>query len=448
VQVVLEGNFTKEKPTAAQLKSLGQLTSWLADTHRIPASEIKGHGDYAKTECPGKALMEHIPALRSEVGGALDGTAERRVLPELFDGSLRPEGPVRQQGTPVIPDSSRVQTVGKAEVQSLTIGGREYAETRQTYKVDGVKLNVISIIPKEGYTRLDSVNMWVHGRSSSDLRPDTSGAREDIVEALKAGEGAMFVYPKSAGEAWPEFVKSYMGDKGQEDGDKAKALVDAFYHLTKDAPNKDAMFTMNVLSAGGIVGGATMRYLTSQYGKDPTVTHFVNNHFRAFTDGDSAAEKRQVELYAQAAKLFDGLKLPVSMSFVHSRYGAETDFGNFSAHPLHKDLVAALEKQGGAVVGGSKDKNGDILRDREGNALPKRGTSAVVRLPNGTEIAFTSDGGHYESWKGSLVSSVQTASVTVAQHFKSSLPGVATATAMTEDLTKRVKLDPLFSTLW
>ncbi|MFA5139344.1 MAG: peptidoglycan recognition family protein [Elusimicrobiota bacterium] len=420
VQVVLEGNFTKEKPSAEQLKSLGQLTSWLADSHRIPVSEIKTHGDYAKTECPGKALAEHIPALRSEVGSALDGTMERlmRVLPELFDGSLRPEGPALQPGRAVMPDASRFQTVGKAETKELAIGGKAYTETRQTYKVDGVKLNVISLIPKEGFTRLDSVNTWVHGRSSQDLRSDTSGAREAVMKSLKAGEGAIFVYPKSAGEAWPEFVKSYMGSAGQENGDKAKVFVDAFYHLTKDAPNKDTAFTMSVLSAGGIVGGATMRHLTSLYGKDPTVTAFVNDHFRGFTDGDSAAAALQVRLYADAAKLFDGLKLPVSMRFVHSTDGVETDFGNYSAHPLHRELVDALRKDGAQVEG----------------TLKSRGDDAVVKMPNGMRIDFTSEESHYGAWKKHLASSVQTASAAAVQYAKASVPLMETATRMTKVL--------------
>lgn len=206
-----------------------------------------------------------------------------------------------------------------------------------------------------------------------------------------------------------------MGDKGQQNGEKAKVFVDAFYHLTKDAPNKDAIFNMNVLSAGGIVGGATMRHLTSLYGSDPSVTDFVNNHFRGFTDGDSMAEGRQVELYAKAAKLFDNQKLPVSMAFVHSRDGVETDFGNYSAHSLHKDLLSALQKDGAQVEG----------------TLKRRGDSAVAKLPNGVRLDFTSEASHYGAWRKTLAS-------TTANAVRSSIPGLEAAASLTEDLMGRL----------
>jgi hypothetical protein len=64
ILLVLEGNFEKEKPTTAQLESLHRLLTWLTENWHIPASEIKGHLDYASTACPGKYLESEIPRLQ------------------------------------------------------------------------------------------------------------------------------------------------------------------------------------------------------------------------------------------------------------------------------------------------------------------------------------------------------------------------------------------------
>lgn len=64
ILLVLEGNFEKEKPTSAQLQALHLLLTWLAEGWHIPASEIKGHLDYASTACPGKYLESEIPRLQ------------------------------------------------------------------------------------------------------------------------------------------------------------------------------------------------------------------------------------------------------------------------------------------------------------------------------------------------------------------------------------------------
>lgn len=64
ILIVLEGNFEKEQPTAAQLQQLTGLLRWLCGRWQIPATEIKGHGDYAATACPGRNLKVELPRLR------------------------------------------------------------------------------------------------------------------------------------------------------------------------------------------------------------------------------------------------------------------------------------------------------------------------------------------------------------------------------------------------
>ena len=69
IQVVVEGEFSKERPRQAQLDMLVRLTKWLARTYKIPADKISGHNDHAATSCPGKNLKAFLPKLRAAVSG-------------------------------------------------------------------------------------------------------------------------------------------------------------------------------------------------------------------------------------------------------------------------------------------------------------------------------------------------------------------------------------------
>lgn len=41
-----------------------KVVAWLARKYEVPADAIKGHGDYAKTGCPGENLKILLPELR------------------------------------------------------------------------------------------------------------------------------------------------------------------------------------------------------------------------------------------------------------------------------------------------------------------------------------------------------------------------------------------------
>lgn len=71
--VVLQGDFTrsKDKPTSAQLKSLDQLTAWLAKKHGVKGDQITAHNDHAKTDCPGENLKGYLPELKRKTIAAL-----------------------------------------------------------------------------------------------------------------------------------------------------------------------------------------------------------------------------------------------------------------------------------------------------------------------------------------------------------------------------------------
>ena len=62
--IVVEGNFEVEVPSEAQLRSLDAMTQWAARRYQVPRIRIKGHGDYAQTDCPG-SLRDYLPKLRT-----------------------------------------------------------------------------------------------------------------------------------------------------------------------------------------------------------------------------------------------------------------------------------------------------------------------------------------------------------------------------------------------
>lgn len=54
IGICLVGDFTRTKPTAAQMRSLDRLCTFLAQYCGIPAAALRMHGDVKSTECPGK----------------------------------------------------------------------------------------------------------------------------------------------------------------------------------------------------------------------------------------------------------------------------------------------------------------------------------------------------------------------------------------------------------
>jgi hypothetical protein len=54
IGICLVGDFTKTRPTAAQMRSLDRLCTFLAAYCGIPAENLRMHGEVKSTECPGK----------------------------------------------------------------------------------------------------------------------------------------------------------------------------------------------------------------------------------------------------------------------------------------------------------------------------------------------------------------------------------------------------------
>ena len=70
IQVVLEGNFEIEEPSAVQLAALEKLTVWLMKQYKISATEINFHRGVAQTACPGKNLIDKLPGVIKALGGS------------------------------------------------------------------------------------------------------------------------------------------------------------------------------------------------------------------------------------------------------------------------------------------------------------------------------------------------------------------------------------------
>ena len=76
VQVVVQGNFMEETPTAAQMASLVALAAALTRQWGLDPADLAGHRDHAvgQTSCPGDALEARFPEIRAAMEAASEGS--------------------------------------------------------------------------------------------------------------------------------------------------------------------------------------------------------------------------------------------------------------------------------------------------------------------------------------------------------------------------------------
>ena len=67
------GNYSKQEPTQAQLNAIADLMAWAVSEFDVPLDNIKGHYNYADTDCPGTYLRKYLE----------DGTFRRMVEERL-----------------------------------------------------------------------------------------------------------------------------------------------------------------------------------------------------------------------------------------------------------------------------------------------------------------------------------------------------------------------------
>lgn len=67
----LEGDFDTQEPSDQQLDALVRLVAAVADAFGLDPATIKGHGDHARTTCPGAAVTARLDDIRARVHAAL-----------------------------------------------------------------------------------------------------------------------------------------------------------------------------------------------------------------------------------------------------------------------------------------------------------------------------------------------------------------------------------------
>ena len=67
------GNYNLQEPTQAQLEAIADVMAWAVKRFDVPLDSIKGHYQYAQTDCPGKNLRKYLE----------DGTFRRMVVQRL-----------------------------------------------------------------------------------------------------------------------------------------------------------------------------------------------------------------------------------------------------------------------------------------------------------------------------------------------------------------------------
>ena len=67
------GNYNVQEPTPAQLKAIADLMAWAVQRFHVSLDSIRGHYQYAQTNCPGKNLRKYLE----------DGTFRRMVEARL-----------------------------------------------------------------------------------------------------------------------------------------------------------------------------------------------------------------------------------------------------------------------------------------------------------------------------------------------------------------------------
>lgn len=77
VLIEVMGDYDQQVLSPAQLDSVVAMTSYLAQTFKVPIENIGGHKDYADTSCPGAGLYRYLQ----------DGTIQARVQAALRPGT-------------------------------------------------------------------------------------------------------------------------------------------------------------------------------------------------------------------------------------------------------------------------------------------------------------------------------------------------------------------------
>ncbi|MET9325070.1 peptidoglycan recognition family protein [Streptomyces sp. NPDC003038] len=74
IGIEIEGNYSKSAPSQIQYGALVEMCTYICSQYGMSPSEIYGHRDFNATACPGTALYETLPDLRTAVAQASANT--------------------------------------------------------------------------------------------------------------------------------------------------------------------------------------------------------------------------------------------------------------------------------------------------------------------------------------------------------------------------------------
>jgi hypothetical protein len=93
IGICLVGNFDRERPTPAQLKSLNRLVAYLMQTYHIAPENVVGHRDTKPTDCPGRFV--NVAAIRQaasqtivDAHGKVDPDRAQTARAQTMQGEL------------------------------------------------------------------------------------------------------------------------------------------------------------------------------------------------------------------------------------------------------------------------------------------------------------------------------------------------------------------------
>lgn len=89
IGICLVGNFDKDRPTAAQMRSLARLVAYLMKTYQITPDRVIGHGDTKPTDCPGHHMsVASVRRMATQILAASDGNQD--IHPRTASNLIQP----------------------------------------------------------------------------------------------------------------------------------------------------------------------------------------------------------------------------------------------------------------------------------------------------------------------------------------------------------------------
>jgi len=88
------GNYARQAANEKQLMAIADLMAWASDYYNIDPSSLRGHQEYAETDCPGRYLYPFV------VSGFFEGEIRKRLQKAYLGRGMDEEGNTKASITP------------------------------------------------------------------------------------------------------------------------------------------------------------------------------------------------------------------------------------------------------------------------------------------------------------------------------------------------------------